>query len=464
MKTLLTHCWFLSEDPAEMRVMKPYPPLGLLSISAWLEREGLEHEVYDPTFSTMDELIGHIAESRPGLLGIYSTLMTKLNVIRVMHSIRSDSRTAAIRIIIGGPDARAHAEGYLAEGADVVVPGEGEETLTELIRCHSAGSTALMNSIRGIVFKDPKGNIVRTAERKLIDPAVLPCPARYRVDIQRYLKVWNDRHGYTSVAVNTMRGCPYTCNWCSKQIFGNTYRRRDPAIVADEIAEVMNTFHPDRIWFTDDVFTIRKDWLEKLVAELALRKLTISYECISREDCIDTEVISLLRRSGCRMIWIGAESGSQRILDLMNRRTDISRTTEIIRQARAAGIAAGTFLMLGYPGERKKDIFLTAEYLKKARPDEVTVTMAYPIEGTRFFEEAEKNFIRPFEWKSESERQIAHKKPYSGLFYRFATRYLFNTALAAASPPGTARLLPWFKAMASRAVLMAFTENTEPHR
>jgi anaerobic magnesium-protoporphyrin IX monomethyl ester cyclase len=454
MKTLLTHCWFLSEDPAELRVMKPYPPLGLLYLSAWLDREGEDYSVYDATFHTPGEQISYIKAHQPEIIGIYSTLMTKLNVLRVIRAVKEDHRNGSPKIIIGGPDARAHAEGYLSEGADAVVPGEGEETLTELIRFYTGLSATAISEIKGIVFRDDQGNVVRTAERKLLDPALLPFPARDCADMQRYFSAWKERHGYTSITINTMRGCPYGCNWCSKQVFGNSYRRRDPVDVAGELTEVLEKYNPDRIWFTDDVCTIRKDWLEKFADELDTRRLKIRYECISREDCLDPEVISLLRRSGCIRLWIGAESGSQRVLDLMNRRTDIRRTTEMIQLARSAGISAGTFIMLGYPGERKRDIFLTAEYLKKAMPDEVTVTMAYPIEGTRFFEETKESFAKPFDWRSESERQIAYKRPYSALFYRFAIRYLNNTALCASGSKGSAQFRAWLKASLSKAFLL----------
>jgi radical SAM superfamily enzyme YgiQ (UPF0313 family) len=434
--------------------MKPYPPLGLLYLSAWLDREGEDHSVYDATFRTPEEQIRYIKEQSPAIVGIYSTLMTKLHVLRVIRAVKEDYRNGSQKIIIGGPDARAHAEGYLSEGADAVVPGEGEETLTELIRFYSGHSANDISEIRGIVFRDDQGNVVRTAERKLLDPALLPFPARNRVEMQQYFTSWKERHGYTSVTINTMRGCPYTCNWCSKQVFGNTYRRRDPVDVAGELKEVMDRYHPDRIWFTDDVFTIRKDWLEKFANELNTRELKIKYECISREDCLDAEVIGLLRRSGCTRLWIGAESGSQRVLDLMDRRTDLRRTIEMIRQARSAGISPGTFIMLGYPGERKHDIFLTAEYLKKARPDEVTVTMAYPIEGTKFFEDTRETFTRPYDWRTESERQIVYRRPYTALFYKFAIRYLINTALCAGGQKGFARIRSRIKATLSKAFMM----------
>ena len=460
MKVLLTHGYFLKEDPSELEIMKPYPPLGMLYISAWLEQKGIEHDLFDTTFSDFGELENHIRSFRPDIIGIYTTLMTKLNVLKLISFIRKDQKDSACFIIIGGPDGRHNARNYLEYGADVIIPGEGEIAFEEtVVRIKSKpGQSGIKNDnwfssfreIPGIIFKNNPGEVISTADRKSLAMEELPFPARHRADIAKYMKAWKDHHGYSSLTINTMRGCPYGCNWCSKNIYGNTYRRRDPKLVVDEIKWIKKVYDPDQLWFTDDVFTISKEWMKKFSEELFNRNLTISYECISRTDCMDDDIINLLRKTGCRKIWIGAESGSQKVLDLMNRKTNIFQTIGIFSKLHENSIPAGTFLMLGYPGETIKDILLTSQFLKKARPDEFTLTMAYPIKGTRFYSDTENRFITPFEWETMTDRDIKFKKPYNRRFYRFAMRYLYNTYKAGEGNKGIKQFPYFVKSMVSR--------------
>ncbi|HTX87587.1 MAG TPA: radical SAM protein [Bacteroidales bacterium] len=431
MKLLLTHGYFLQQDPAETAVMKPYPPLGLLYLSAWLSREGIVHSIFDPTFGTMEELRDHLLAERPDLIGIYATLMTRKNILNLIGFVRDRPELRNSRIILGGPDVRFNAEQWLDAGADVAVPGEGEATLTDLIRHFESPLKNDLSGIKGIIFRDRDSRTIITPEEKPLDPDSIPMPAYDRIRVDRYRDAWMNRHGYFSLAVNSMRGCPYSCNWCSKPVYGDSCRRKDPALVAEEIRILQSRYAPDQIWFTDDVFTLRREWLRKFLEELSKRNMHIRYECISRTDCLDDEIILLLKRSGCKKIWIGAESGSQKVLDLMNRRISISQTINVMGRLREAGILTGTFIMAGYPGEHKRDIMLTAQYLAKARPDEFTITLAYPIKGTRYFRDAEPSFLAPYDWSRQSEREIPVRRPYGRRFYYFALRYLNNHAESA---------------------------------
>lgn len=440
MKVLLTHGYFLSEDKEEARIMKPYPPAGLLYISAWLERQEISHEIYDSTFYTYDEFKEYLTRTCPGIIGIYTTLRTKLKVLKIISFIRQNNDLAFTRIVIGGPDARQYAQNYLDHGADVIVPGEGEQVFADLVRFFSERNKEYPELIKGIFFKNREQKITYTGETKLTDLESLPFQSRHLINMNRYLNLWKKHHGYTSMTISSMRGCPYSCSWCSKSVFGNTYRKHNPVLVANEIEMLKKNYNPDRLWFTDDVFTISKKWLRAFNEEVKKRELNVSYECISRTDCIDDETIRLLKNSGCVKIWIGAESGSQRILDLMDRRTDIVRTTQLMKMIKNEGILTGTFIMLGYPGEMKEDIYNTLDFLKKSEPDEFTLTMAYPIKGTKFGKEAEKEILKPFNWSTTSERDIVFRRSYGEQFYRFAIRYIFN---AIASKTSTIKSEKW---------------------
>lgn len=457
MKIILTHAYFLKDDTVELKVMKPYFPLGLLYLSAWLKKEGFPHEVYDPTFRNLDEMKQHLEQQKPEIIGIYSTLMTRLNVLKIIAHLRQKKDQRSIRIIIGGPDVRYNTENYLHCGADVVIPGEGEQTLAETVKIFVEQNTKGLQEINGIVFKNNEGKFIINGDRTFLHPDEWLFPSRESIELSGYLKSWKETHGYTSLTINTMRGCPYACYWCSKSVFGNTYRRRSPALVVEEMLIIKSMYNPDQLWFTDDVFTISRQWLRQFNEELVKNRVLIPYECISRSDCLDDEILELLKISGCKKLWIGTESGSQKVIDLMNRKIDVEQTISVIKQAKNKGISTGIFIMTGYPGEKKRDIFITAGYLKRACPEEVTVALAYPIKGTRFYDDIEITITEPFEWQKQTERQIRFKKKYSDRFYHFALRYLMNTANAMNAKSGRKKIMFTLKSFVSKIYLLLFS-------
>ncbi|MGL5892160.1 MAG: B12-binding domain-containing radical SAM protein [Bacteroidia bacterium] len=425
MKVLLTHGYFLADDPKEQAIMKPYVPLGILYISSWLEQHNIENKVFDSTFQTFDLQLNYIRDYRPNVIALYTNLMTKLNVLRLVKAVKADPELKHIPVILGGPEVRNHAENFLQHGADILVVGEGEETVLEVVK-HLENTGKLPENIDGTaILKD--GKLQMNAERKLVrDINQLPSPNRKKVDLKLYLNAWKERHGYNMVSVSTMRGCPYTCKWCSRAVYGGTYRRRSPALVVDELTEIMRDYNPDRIWFVDDVFTISHKWLQEFADEIERRQLKVNYEIISRADRMSDEVIALLKKSGCFRVWIGAESGSQRIIDAMDRRVDVQQVRTMIRQSRKQGIEAGTFIMLGYPGETRADIKETIRHLVESAPDLYTITIAYPIKGTRLYEEVESKITSSLNWAESTDREIDFSRTYSRRYYEYAVRWVYN--------------------------------------
>jgi radical SAM superfamily enzyme YgiQ (UPF0313 family) len=461
MKVLLTHGYFIHEDIAESAIMKPYPPLGILYLSAGLNKAGIPNTIFDSTFSDRESLERFIDETKPDIIGIYSTLMTRWNILGIIAFVKMSFYRREITIIIGGPDARYHANDYLDFGADIIVPGEGDEVLPEIIDVFSSRWMKKLADVRGIYVRgtwggDMKNRFVFTGERKPMDIRDVPIPDYSEIDVPSYLEHWKSKHGYFSMTINSMRGCPYSCNWCCKSVFGNTYRRRDAVAVVDEMELLINKFHPDQVWFTDDVFTISKEWLKEFNSEIQKRNVVLPYECVTRSDCLDDEVAELLKISGCSKVWIGAESGSQHVIDLMNRRIDLVWTSRMINSIKSHGMLVGTFIMLGYHGEKKKDILKTARFLKRTLPDEFTVGTAYPIKGTKYFETVEPFFYHRYNWESGSERQIKFKKPFNDRFYRFASRYLINIIALKKAGPGERRRSFFFKAMVSKMYILLF--------
>ncbi len=429
MKVLLTHAYYLNEDPKEQAIMKPYVPLGILYLSAYLDQHKVDHEVYDSTFSRFDDHFTHIRNKQFDVVAIYTNLMTKLNVLKLIKAIKNDSALKHTRIILGGPEVRNHAEAFLNYGADVLIVGEGEETLLEVVQHFQTGKADWPEIAGTVILKD--GKVHQHQERALVkDINTLPFPNRHRVDLSKYQDVWKKHHGYSMVSMSTMRGCPYTCKWCSRAVYGGTYRRRSAKLVVDEIEIIKRDYNPDKIWFVDDVFTINHKWLREFADELERRNVSVSYEIITRADRMSDEVIELLKRSGCFRVWIGAESGSQKIIDAMDRRVDVMKVREMIKKSRRAGIEAGTFIMLGYPGESRTDIKETIEHLVDAAPDLYTITVAYPIKGTRLYEEVQDKLTTSLNWAESTDRDLDFKRTHSRKYYDYAVRWVYNAVAA----------------------------------
>jgi anaerobic magnesium-protoporphyrin IX monomethyl ester cyclase len=436
MKILFTHGYFLSEDPKELQIMRPYVPLGILYISSFLEKHGFENQVFDSTFSTLDKLKEELIDQKPDVIAIYTNLMTKLNVLKIIKFIRSESSLNLTKIVLGGPEVTNHIENFLNYGSDFIIIGEGEETTLELIQFLDAlqnvtsgaeSKAERLSSIKGIAYLE-NGTVVTTPERALIkDVNTLPFPNRQKIDFVPYLNGWKTHHGYSMMSVNTMRGCPYTCKWCSRAVYGGTYRRRSPQLVAQEMKHIKETYNPDMIWFVDDVFTIHHKWLTEFAEEVKKQDAGIPYEIISRADRLNEEVIKTLKASGCFRVWVGAESGSQKIIDAMDRRVDVMQTRQMINLAKQHGIEAGTFIMLGYPGETKDDIKETIEHLVQSNPSQYTITVAYPIKGTELYNEVKNEFLdQRLEWETSTDRDIDFKRTHPKQYYQYAIQWVMN--------------------------------------
>lgn len=424
MKILLTHGYFLQEDEREKQIMKPYPPLGILYISAYLEERQIEHDVFDTTFSSEEAWWSCVEENRPDAIAFYVNLMTKVKIIQLIRKLRASQNLANTKIILGGPDITYNEENYLEAGADFLVIGEGEETFTELVQ--ALQSDGDLKSVNGLTFKQ-NGQVVRNDARvKVKEIDALPFPNRSRFPIQKYLETWKKAHGKSALNVSTQRGCPYTCKWCSTAVYGQSYRRRSPEKVVEELKLLMETYQPDSFWFVDDVFTVSHKWMRGFADAMKAADLKIQYECITRAERMNEEILQVLKETGCFRVWIGAESGSQKIIDAMDRRVDINVVRDQLIATRKAGIETGTFIMVGYPGETYEDILQTATYLESALPDQFTITKSYPIKGTSLYDEVESQITKRPDWFSSTDREIDFRREYPDQFYDAAIRYIHN--------------------------------------
>ena len=421
MDILLTHGYFLYEDPKELQIMKPYPPLGILYICSHLRSRGIKAEVFDSTFSSRHELWDLLRKGPPSILGVYANLMTRPNVVEILRV----AKEFGWQTVVGGPEPGAYVNEYLAAGADVVVIGEGEVTLEELVPVMRERSLQSLGNIDGLAFRAPDGSVVRTKPRAQIkDIDAQPWPAREQIDVARYVNVWREHHGMGSVSLITARGCPYHCRWCSHEVFGKTHRRRKPTSVADELEWLIKTYQPQMAWMADDVFTIHHGWLFQYAGELKRRGLKLPFECISRADRLNREVVATLADMGCFRVWIGSESGSQRILDAMERGVTVEQVQSSVALCRSAGIQTGMFLMWGYEGEQLSDIEATVDHVKKSDPDIFFTTVAYPIKGTPYFSDVASRVEDGKIWGESSDREFRIRDRHSRQFYRFADKLL----------------------------------------
>ncbi len=395
--------------------MKPYAPLGILYLSSHLRAAGFDVEIYDSTFGSKAELFGILESGPPGVLGVYGTLMTRPNVVEIARR----GREAGWRVVLGGPEPANYAAEYLAAGASAIVAGEAEIALQKLM------SGAPYDTIDGMIFPAPDGSVVRTPPARLIENLdAQPWPDRERIAMDRYLSAWRDRHGKGSVSLITARGCPYHCNWCSHSVYGKTHRRRSPGTVVDELEWILGRYNPDMLWLADDVFTIHHGWLFEYAAEMGRRGLKIPFECITRADRVNERVAETLAALGCFRVWIGSESGSQRILDAMERGVTVEQVGRAVDLCKANGIQTGMFLMWGYEGEQIEDVEATIRHVKRCRPDVFLTTISYPIKGTPYYERVEQRIAPPTAWAESSDRDLRIAGRRSRRFYQRADELL----------------------------------------
>jgi radical SAM superfamily enzyme YgiQ (UPF0313 family) len=418
---LLTHGYFLYDDPKELKIMKPYVPLGILYICSHLRKKGFDVEVFDTTFSSLRDLTRHLQAEPPSVLGVYANLMTRKKVLEIVRI----ARESGWKTIVGGPEPGAYVREYLESGADVVVLGEGEITMEELLPALNQNSDSELSKVNGIAFLGEQGQVHQTAPRtQITDLDAQPWPARDAIDVMRYVQTWRDAHGQGSLSFITARGCPYRCRWCSHQVFGMTHRRRKPLAVVDEVEWLLSTYQPDMVWIADDVFTIHHGWLRQYAAEMRRRGLHIPFECISRADRLSDEVVDLLAALGCFRVWIGSESGSQRILDSMERGVTVEQVQSAVSACKTRGIQTGMFLMWGYEGEELRDIEQTIEHVKRSDPDIFFTTIAYPIKGTPYYKSVADSLVQLKPWNETSDREVVVQGRLPARFYEFADRLL----------------------------------------
>ena len=365
-----------------------------------------------------------LQRDRPAVVAIYDDDFNYLNKMCLSRMREAAFTMAAIAkeygafVIVHGSDATDHAEEYLQHSADAVIIGEGEETLAELCQQVIRNRAVGMKTICGVAYKE-NGAVVRSPRRSLLKNLdELPLPAWHLLDAPSYERVWKKRHGYFSLNVVTTRGCPYHCNWCAKPIYGQVYNSRSPENVIEEIKLLQRTLRPDHIWFADDIFGLKPGWVETFADILEREKITIRFKIQSRADLLQNNTVEALARAGCTEVWVGAESGSQKILDSMEKGTTIAQIYKARTLLKKAGIRTSFFLQFGYPGENKNDIDATLRMVKDLLPDDLGISVSYPLPGTKFYDKVKADFQEKRNWVDSDDLALMFRGTYSAAYYR----------------------------------------------
>ncbi|MCI4369356.1 MAG: B12-binding domain-containing radical SAM protein [Thermoplasmata archaeon] len=437
-RVLLVDPYMARKDPMERKLVELYPSLGLLQLGAYLRQRGVKVEVLDLTFERDARAVRRrIRSFSPHLVGVHTkTLMRERSL-----AIGREARELGAYAVAGGPDAVTDPLAYLHGGFDSVVLGEGEATLTEL-------------ADRIVEKTDPEsvpGVVVRRGERLARAPArpflrdldALPLPAWDLVDMEGYLSRWQKQTGERRSAVLTSRGCPFDCSWCSKPAFGRTFRQQSPGRVIAELRALVDRYCVDYVRFCDDVFGIHRGWLEELLGRMVSDELGIRFECLARVDLLKTDLLQSMRSAGLARVYVGVESGSQKMLDLMNRGTRLTQVERVAAALREEGVRQFWFLMLGYPGETLEDIEATLRLFRRFSPEEYSVSIATPVPGTRFHELVRDRLRgRPNSGAQNGGKALLYEAAYPEALYRWEqARFHWEAAMGKARGRLPAELL-----------------------
>jgi anaerobic magnesium-protoporphyrin IX monomethyl ester cyclase len=440
---LVAHSFYLQRDPKQFERLKPYPPLTTLLAAAILRAAGHPVSLFDATFEASPQAFAdRLDAERPDVVlliednfNFLTKMCTEARRQDALDMISAASRRSC-RIAANGPDASDHPGLYLAAGADAVIDGEGEFGVAELVTAFREGTP--LDQIPGLLLAAPHGHRRTLPRRQQHDLDRVPLPAWDLIDAAAYRRVWVGAHGYFSWNMATSRGCPYSCNWCAKPTFGRRYSQRTPAGVADEMQLLRSTVRPDHVWFADDIFGMTEQWIVDFAHELALRETRIPFMLQTRTNLIDPRTAAALAAAGATEVWLGVESGSQRILDAMDKGTRVDATRLATRTLKAAGIRVGWFLQLGYPSEQWEDIVLTRDLVHQEQPDDIGVSVSYPLPGTVFHERVVAELGERRNWRHTDDLAMLFQGTFATPFYR-----MVRDALHADVARGTIDPVAW---------------------
>ena len=433
-KILFSHSYFLRFDPKQWSIGQPYAPLGTLYAASLMRQNGYIVSLFDTMFAhTPEEVITHLEKELPDFFVIYDdgfnylTKMCLTNMREAAFKMIRIAKEKGCKVIVSSSDATDRYEMYLKEGADFILMGEAELTLLELLNSFKTDQQDFF-TISGLAFIH-NNSLVKTAKRNVMKELdQLPFPAWDIIDMEPYRQSWLNSTGYFSMNMGTTRGCPFKCNWCAKPIYGNRYNTRSPQNVVDELKMLKEKYNFDHIWFCDDIFGLKPGWVKAFADIIEKENLAFKFKMQGRVDLLLQENnIKDLARAGCENIWMGAESGSQKILDAMDKGTTVKQIFEATRLLKKNKIKPSFFIQFGYPGETKEDIEKTIAMINTLLPYEIGISVSYPLPGTEFYEKVKSQLKEKTNWTDSNEMALMFRNTYHPAFYKQLHTYVHKS-------------------------------------
>lgn len=433
-RILFSHSYFLRFDPKQWSLGQPYAPLGTLYAAALMREHGYEVNLFDTMFAkTAEEIIPAIEKTKPQFFVLYDdgfnylTKMCLTNMREAAFKMIAHAKQRGCTVIVSGSDSTDRYEMFLDAGADFILLGEAEMSLLELVNTIKNKGTDFF-AVEGLAFKQNNA-VVKTPRRAVMkDLDALPLPAWDMIDIEPYRHMWMQHAGYFSMNMGTTRGCPFKCNWCAKPIYGNRYNVRSPQHVVNELLLLKEKYRFDHIWFCDDIFGLKPGWIHEFASLVQQHQLQFKFKMQGRVDLLlQEDNVRDLARAGCSNIWMGAESGSQKILDAMDKGTTVQQIHDATALLKKNGIHPSFFIQFGYPGETKEDIALTIKMINRLLPHEIGISVSYPLPGTVFFEKVKNQLQQKTNWTDSDEMALMFRNTYQPAFYKQLHVYVHNS-------------------------------------
>ncbi|MDJ0835917.1 MAG: radical SAM protein [Acidobacteriota bacterium] len=436
MKILFAHSFFMAFDEKQKLIRTPYPPLGTLIAAACARREGHEVALFDAMVAedTADFEKMVLAEDFDVVVFFEDNFnwLSKMCLLRMREACVTMIQAARPRvqhILAAGSDASDFPEIYLKAGADYVIKGEAEFRVLEILAAEE--HPVMLPGIFRLHNDKPAGQAPIRGERNL---SVFPMAAWDLVDVEHYRRIWLRNHGWFSLNMVTTRGCPYRCNWCAKPVHGRRYDVRDPLEVAAEVAWLKDRFKPDHLWFADDIFGLKPGWTRRFAEEIRRLDAVIPFKIQARADLMSAAAAADLAAAGCRTVWMGVESGSQSVLDAMDKDLKVPAIKEAVANLKREDIRACFFLQFGYPGETAADIRATWEMIRETRPHEIGISVAYPLPDTPFYERVKDQLHDQDHWLTSNDMKPIFQATYPADFYPQLYRYIHQKFVALNDP------------------------------
>lgn len=422
---LVASAYYYRLDPKQWQTGKPYPPLGTLYVAGLVRSLGFRAQVFDAGLAGSElDFLRRLEQERAAFVVLQEdgfNYLTKMCLDRMRDAALQMVRLArafGARVVVCSSDATDFPEPYLRAGATAVVRGESEATLADLLKAWRGGQPWV--GIPGLAHLDD-GHLMRSPVRAPITELdQLPAPAWDLVDLQPYRDIWQRRHGHFSLNVATTRGCPYACNWCAKPLYGKRYTVRSPEQVVDELQLLTQGHGAEHFWITDDLFGLKPGWAQRFDALVQERGLKLRYTIQTRADLVlrNADELQAMVRSGLETAWIGAESGSQRVLDAMDKGITRAQIGAAVQALKQHGVRPALFLQFGYLGETADDIRLTQQMVAQLQPDQIGISVSYPLPGTVFHDRVKAQMGSKTHWLHSNDLDLMFPGTFSPAFYR----------------------------------------------